>query len=103
MIMSQITLVGVSFHAAGKIFDFDARDFKLLPGDQVIVETERGRSLGTIVTSPRPVSAKQAPPKLKPIMRLATESDLQMATSNRSVVMRRCAIAGSGSRNGAWR
>lgn len=80
--MSQITLVGVSFHSAGKIFDFDARDFKLLPGDQVIVETERGRSLGTIVTSPRPVSAKEAPPKLKPIMRLATESDLQMATSN---------------------
>jgi cell fate regulator YaaT (PSP1 superfamily) len=80
--MTQITLVGISFHAAGKIFDFDARDFELLPGDQVIVETERGRSLGTVVTSPRLVAADEAPPKLKTIMRPATASDLQMAASN---------------------
>ena len=80
--MTQITLVGISFHAAGKIFDFDARGFELLPGDQVIVETERGRSLGTVVTSPRPVAAEETPPKLKTIMRLATESDLRMAVSN---------------------
>ncbi len=45
----MLKLVGVSFQSAGKIFDFDAQDLILVPGDQVIVETERGRALGTVL------------------------------------------------------
>ncbi|MBD1399578.1 PSP1 domain-containing protein [Pelovirga terrestris] len=77
-----LKLVSVSFHCAGKIFDFDARDLQLSSGDKVIVETERGRALGTVVNSPRETPPADAPPKLKSVLRLATEADLAMATSN---------------------
>lgn len=82
--MDELTLVGVAFNHAGKIFDFDAHGLTLSPGDKVIVETERGRALGTIVRGPRQIAAEDAPPKLKTIMRQATDNDLQMAASNRA-------------------
>ena len=78
----NLKLASISFHCAGKMFDFDAGDFELSPGDKVIVETERGRALGTVVTSPREVSPEQAPPKLKAILRIATADDLAMAETN---------------------
>lgn len=80
--MQPLKLVGVSFHCAGKIFDFDAQDMNLLPGDKVIVETERGRALGTVVNKPRETDPDNAPPKLKAVIRIATEADLQMAAGN---------------------
>ena len=80
--MDQLKLVSISFHTAGKIFDFDAQDFDLTPGDKVIVETERGRALGTVIRKPREITPDKAPPKLKSILRIAAENDLQMAKSN---------------------
>jgi cell fate regulator YaaT (PSP1 superfamily) len=80
--MELIKIVGISFHTAGKIFDFAAQEFELTPGDKVIVETERGRALGTVVKKTREISPDDAPPKLKSILRLAEENDLQMAHSN---------------------
>lgn len=80
--MKQLKLVGISFHSAGKIFDFDAQDYDLVPGDNVIVETERGRALGTVINKPRETSADNAPPKLKSVLRLANESDMQMSANN---------------------
>ncbi|MFO7764975.1 MAG: regulatory iron-sulfur-containing complex subunit RicT [Pelovirga sp.] len=78
----SLRLASISFHSAGKIFDFDACDFELSPGDKVIVETERGRALGTVVTAPKTVAAEQAPPKLKAVLRIATDDDLAMAATN---------------------
>lgn len=80
--MQMLKLVGVSFQSAGKIFDFDTQELTLVPGDQVIVETERGRALGTVVNHPHDTAPEDAPPKLKTVIRIATESDLQMADSN---------------------
>ncbi|MCK4502329.1 MAG: hypothetical protein KAU22_04790 [Desulfuromonadales bacterium] len=80
--MDSLNIVSISFHTAGKIFDFDALDFDLATGDKVIVETERGRALGTVVVKPREINPDKAPPKLKAILRRATENDLQMAQSN---------------------
>jgi len=80
--MELIKIVGISFHTAGKIFDFAAQDFELSAGDKVIVETERGRALGTVVRTTREIPPEEAPPKLKAILRLAEENDLQMAHSN---------------------
>lgn len=77
-----LKLVSVSFHCAGKIFDFEAAALPLAPGNQVIVETERGRALGTVVSAPRETHPDNAPPKLKSVLRLATEADLAMAESN---------------------
>lgn len=80
--MQMLKLVGISFQSAGKIFDFDAQELDLVPGDQVIVETERGRALGTVVNQPHETAPENAPPKLKTVIRIATENDLQMADSN---------------------
>ncbi|MDA3901890.1 MAG: stage 0 sporulation family protein [Desulfuromusa sp.] len=80
--MERLKIVSISFHTAGKIFDFDSQDFELIPGDKVIVETERGRALGTVIRKPREINPDQAPPKLKTILRIAAETDLQMAQSN---------------------
>lgn len=77
-----LKLVSISFHCAGKIFDFEAADLQLAPGNKVIVETERGRALGTVVSAPRDTPPDEAPPKLKSVLRLATEADLAMADSN---------------------
>jgi len=78
----SLKLVSVSFHCAGKIFDFDTAELELSLGDKVIVETERGRALGTVVSNPRETPPEEAPPKLKSVLRLATEADLAMAASN---------------------
>lgn len=80
--MEHLKLVSISFHTAGKIFDFNSHDLDLVPGDKVIVETERGRALGTVLKKPRDITPDKAPPKLKSILRIAVESDLQMAKSN---------------------
>lgn len=77
-----LRLTSISFHCAGKIFDFDAQDLDLSPGDKVIVETERGRALGTVVTPLKETSSDQAPPKLKSVLRVATPEDLAMAQLN---------------------
>lgn len=80
--METIRTVSISFQSAGKIFDFEAREFELHPGDKVIVETERGRALGTVVREPREIRPEAAPPKLKTVLRQANEADLQMAEKN---------------------
>ena len=48
--MSRI--VKVQFHTADKLYDFDAGSLELAPGDRVIVETERGKSIAAVVTPP---------------------------------------------------
>lgn len=80
--METLRLVSISFHTAGKVFDFDAKTFELKRGDKVIVETERGRALGTVVRAPREIAPEQAPPKLKGVLRIANEADREMAESN---------------------
>jgi cell fate regulator YaaT (PSP1 superfamily) len=42
-------IVGVKFQRGGKVYDFDAGHFVLALGDKVIVETEQGLALGTVV------------------------------------------------------
>ncbi len=45
--------VGVRFRPSGKIYEFDPGPLVLERDDQVLVETERGASLGTVVVPPR--------------------------------------------------
>lgn len=80
--METLRLVSISFHTAGKVFDFEARDFELKRGDMVIVETERGRALGIVVREPRNTPPEQAPPKLKGVVRIANEADMEMSEGN---------------------
>jgi len=46
-------VVGVRFRPAGQIYDFDAGPLLLEVEDRVLVETEHGPALGTVVVPPR--------------------------------------------------
>lgn len=71
--MNGINIVGVQFRRAGKIYDFDAKDFRLSIGDRVVVETERGPSLAEV----KRVAYLEAEisDSLKPIVRIASRKD----------------------------
>ncbi len=50
-------VVGVRFKQAGKTYYFEPISHnKLQPGDQVIVETSRGKEIGEVVIAERDVS-----------------------------------------------
>lgn len=78
--MTRIVLV--KFQPAGRHYHFNALDLDLQPGSQVIVETDRGRAMATVVTYPREVPDDEAPDGLKSLLRLATDEDLALAEKN---------------------
>ena len=81
--MKKTRIVAISFHCAGKLFDFNAGDFELDNRNQVVVETERGRALGTVIGAVREEVHDSRQPPLKPILRQATPQDLEQAEKNR--------------------
>lgn len=80
--METKRIVAVSFQSAGKLFDFDARDLELENRDLVIVETERGKALGTIIGPVREDNPENCQAKLKGVLRKANEHDIEMADKN---------------------
>lgn len=74
--MSGVNIVGVQFRRAGKIYDFDAGDFRLSIGDRVVVETERGPSLAEVK---RVSYSDEEDQSLKPIVRLASRKDQEVS------------------------
>jgi len=78
-----MTLVAtIKFRNAGKHYDFNAREIELKPGDRVIVETDRGRALGSVVGNTKEVDTNNDKRELKNVIRHATEEDLQLAETN---------------------
>ena len=51
----------VKFRSAGKQYDFDTNGLELKQGDSVVVETNRGRALGTIARPPQSVAKQDLP------------------------------------------
>lgn len=79
----MVKVVGIRFKSAGKVYDFDSGAFVLSRGDQVVVETEQGLSLGTVVNPPAPRPKGDPPDKpLKKVFRLATERDFEAVSRN---------------------
>lgn len=66
--------VGVRFRNNGKIYDFDPKDFILLPGELVVVETARGVECGEVARANRETPAVDGK-ELKPVLRKATVED----------------------------
>ncbi len=75
-------IVKIQFHPAGKLYDFNAGTLDIAPGDRVIVETERGKSIGTVVVAPREFADADIPEGLKNIQRRAHQEDLEAAARN---------------------
>ncbi len=70
-------IVGVRFREGGKVYDFEPGHFVLSVGDYVMVKTEKGFTVGKVVTPPRRLDDDVEIPGLKKIFRLATEEDLK--------------------------
>jgi len=77
------TVVGVRFKRAGKIYYFDPHGLTAHADDNVIVETARGLEYGRIVVGPRRVHTKEVTQPLKPILRLATDTDAAQLAKNK--------------------
>lgn len=75
-------IVRVQFSTAGKLYDFGAGRLTLKPGDRVVVETERGKSIGQVVAGPLELEDHLLPDGLKQVQRLAEPSDVFAAATN---------------------
>jgi len=75
-------IVRIQFTTAGKLYDFSAGKVLPQPGDRVLVETERGKSVGQVVAGPIEVEESMLPEGIKPVLRLAEPHDLAMLAAN---------------------
>jgi cell fate regulator YaaT (PSP1 superfamily) len=75
-------IVKVQFNTAGKLYDFNAGNLELKAGDKVIVETERGKSIASVVVGPMEFAAEHVHEGLKSILRKALPDDLEAARRN---------------------
>jgi cell fate regulator YaaT (PSP1 superfamily) len=75
-------IVKLQFNTAGKLYDFNAGALDLQAGDRVIVETERGKSIATVVVPPMEIVDEHIPEGLKTITRKAFPDDLEAAARN---------------------
>lgn len=78
--MAQVA--GVRFKTAGKVYYFDPQGLDLSIGDEVIVETSRGIEFGEVSFGNTEISDDNINYPLKPILRLADESDRRKNEEN---------------------
>ncbi len=71
----MVTVVGIRFKKAGKIYYFDPGDLNICSGVNVIVETARGIEFGECVVGPKQISEEDIVSPLKAVLRLATYED----------------------------
>ena len=76
-------VVGVRFRTVGKIYYFNPKNYKVKPGDHVIVETARGVEYGKVVLAPKDVVDDQVVHPLKEVLRVATKDDDEREKYNR--------------------
>ena len=69
-------IVGIKFKRTAKAYYFDPIGLKPKKGDTMIVETARGVEYGAVVLEVKDVPDKEVIQPLKPVIRIATEADL---------------------------
>ncbi len=80
--MSKV--IGVRFRQAGKIYHFSPGKLDIKVNDRIIVETMRGKELGTVVIEGKEIADSDIAQPLKTIERLATEKDLNSEIENKN-------------------
>lgn len=79
----MIKVIGVRFRTAGKVYFFDPLEYDIKRGDHVIVETARGVEFGTVVGDPKEVEDDKVIQPLKPVLRIATDKDVEQEAANK--------------------
>lgn len=76
------TVVGIKFKPAGKTYFFEPNELLLKPGDEVIVETARGLEYAFVSEGQRSIEKNQFNLELRPVLRLANDSDRAIYEEN---------------------
>jgi cell fate regulator YaaT (PSP1 superfamily) len=74
------TIVGIRFKNCGKIYDFEVNGLEVRKGDRVIVDSEFGLGIGSVVQGPLDVETPEK--ELKKVIRIASEEDLKQKEEN---------------------
>lgn len=78
-------ILGVKFREVGQVYFFDSGPFVLAPGECVIVHTEQGYGLGTVVLVRDELPPDAEVEELKPIYRIAAQEDLEKQEDNQEL------------------
>ena len=79
----MISVIGVQFRRAGKVYYFAPGGLDIKKGDNVIVETARGVEYGKVVLGVKEVDEDKIIQPLKSVLRIATEEDAHTDAKNR--------------------
>lgn len=79
----MMTIIGVRFRRAGKVYFFDPGMEDIKPGAHVIVETARGVEYGIVALGRTEIEEEKVPVPVKPIIRIATPEDEEINEENR--------------------
>jgi cell fate regulator YaaT (PSP1 superfamily) len=71
------------FRGGGRVYQFNAGDLELAPGDGVVVDTTRGNDYGRVVKAPEDVKPEDAPRGLRRVLRKASAADTEAIASHR--------------------
>ncbi|MBF0328572.1 MAG: stage 0 sporulation family protein [Nitrospirae bacterium] len=73
-------IVGIKFKQCGKAYDFEANNLELKVGDNVVVESDFGISIGRVVTEKK--SLEQSDRQFKKVIRHMNENDKKTKEEN---------------------
>ncbi|WP_368489457.1 stage 0 sporulation family protein [Clostridium sp. BJN0013] len=79
----MVTVVGVRFKKAGKIYYFSPDNLSIKKDDNIIVETARGIEFGRCVINPKAIDESDIVSPLKNVLRIATEEDIKKHNGNK--------------------
>ena len=79
----MVTVIGVRFRRAGKIYYFSPNEYDIKVGDNVIVETARGVEYGNVVIANREISEEEVVAPSKEVIRVATPEDDEKERANK--------------------
>lgn len=79
----MVTVVGVRFKKAGKIYYFSPGELDVKKNEHVIVETARGVEFGECVIAPKQIGEDEIVSPLKSVIRIATQEDIDRHSENK--------------------
>jgi cell fate regulator YaaT (PSP1 superfamily) len=80
--VKKYNATGVAFKPAGKIYDFLTDGIDAKRGDLVVVETEKGEDLATVILTDREIEVDESQ-VMRKLLRVANEDDLKRLEENK--------------------
>ena len=75
-------IVAISLQTTGHLYNYLAGDIPLTRGDRVLIDTENGTRVGTVEIEPHEPAHTLNLAAMKPVMRLASETDFDVEHEN---------------------